>query len=172
MHYHDDVIKWKHFPRYWPFVRGIHRSPVNSQHKGQWHRTFMFSLICAWINRWVNNREADDLRRYRAHYDVIVMLYLTGRRHGSVPWVTNTQGFYNAMIGARLFWVGFIVFKNVVPMEKPYIYGHAVWFKEKKYIFTGNWDPTGLYVPISVTHDTYAILRGGKMQKWNNKSDY
>ena len=32
---HDDVIKWKHFPRYWPFVRGIHRSPVNSQHKGQ-----------------------------------------------------------------------------------------------------------------------------------------
>ena len=31
---HDDVIKWKHFPRYWPFVRGIHRSPVTSQHKG------------------------------------------------------------------------------------------------------------------------------------------
>ena len=27
---HDDVIKWKHFPHYWPFVRGIHRSPVNS----------------------------------------------------------------------------------------------------------------------------------------------
>ena len=25
---HDDVIKWKHFPRYWPIVRGIHRSPV------------------------------------------------------------------------------------------------------------------------------------------------
>ena len=33
---HDDVIKWKLFPRYWPFVRGIHRSPVNSPHKGQW----------------------------------------------------------------------------------------------------------------------------------------
>ena len=33
---HDDVIKWKNFPRYWPFVRGIHRSPVNSQNKGQW----------------------------------------------------------------------------------------------------------------------------------------
>ena len=25
---HDDVNKWKHFPRYWPFVRGIHQSPV------------------------------------------------------------------------------------------------------------------------------------------------
>ena len=43
---HDDVIKWKHFPRYWPFVRGIHRSPVYSPHKGQWRGTFMFSLIC------------------------------------------------------------------------------------------------------------------------------
>ena len=26
-----------------------------------------------WINGWVNNREAGDLRRHRAHYDVIVM---------------------------------------------------------------------------------------------------
>ena len=70
---HDDVIKWKHFPRYWPFVRGIHRSPVNSPHKGQWRGALMFTLICARINGWVNNREAGDLRRYRAHYDVIVM---------------------------------------------------------------------------------------------------
>ena len=51
---HDDVIKWKHFPRYWPFVRGIHRSPVNSPHKGQWREALMFSLICVWINGWVN----------------------------------------------------------------------------------------------------------------------
>ena len=70
---HDDVIKWKHFPRDWPFVRGIHRSPVNSPHKGQWRGALMFSLICAWINDWVNNREAGDLRRHRAHFDVIVM---------------------------------------------------------------------------------------------------
>ena len=39
---HDDVIKWKHFPRYWPFVWGIHRSPVNSPHKGQWRGALMF----------------------------------------------------------------------------------------------------------------------------------
>ena len=70
---HDDVIKWKHFPRYWPFVRGIHRSPVNSPHKGQWRGALMFSLICVWINGWVNNREAGDLRHYRVHYDVTVM---------------------------------------------------------------------------------------------------
>ena len=54
--YHNDVIKWKHFPCYWPFVRGIHRSPVNSPHKGQWRGALMFSLICARINVWVNNR--------------------------------------------------------------------------------------------------------------------
>ena len=70
---HDDVIKWKHFPRYWPFVRGIHRSPGNSPHKGQWRGALMISLICVWINGWVYNREAGDLRRYRAHYDVTVM---------------------------------------------------------------------------------------------------
>ena len=70
---HDDVIKWKHFPRYWPFVRGIHRSPVNSPHKGQWRGALMFTLIWARINAWVNNREAGDLRRYRTHSDVIVM---------------------------------------------------------------------------------------------------
>ena len=66
-------IKWKRFPRYWPFVWGIHRSPVNSSHKGQWRGALIFSLICVWINGWVNNREAGDLRRYRAHYDVTVM---------------------------------------------------------------------------------------------------
>ena len=68
------LIKWKHFPRYWPFVRGIHRSQVNCPHKGQSRRAFMFSLICAWINCWVNNGEAGDLIRHRAHYDVILML--------------------------------------------------------------------------------------------------
>ena len=84
---HDDVIKWKHFPRYWPFVRGIHRSPVNSPHKGQWRGALMFSLMCVWINGWVNNREAGDLRHYRAHHDVTVMIWeesiasLAARKH-------------------------------------------------------------------------------------------
>ena len=44
---HDDVIKWKHFPRYWPFVPGIHRGRWR-MHKGQWRGTLMFSLICVW----------------------------------------------------------------------------------------------------------------------------
>ena len=43
---HNDVIKWKHFPRNWPFVRGIHRSPVNSPHKGQWRGALMLCFSC------------------------------------------------------------------------------------------------------------------------------
>ena len=56
-----------------PFVRRIHRSPVNSPHKGQWHRALMFSLICTWTNGWVNNRYTGDFRRHRAYYDATSM---------------------------------------------------------------------------------------------------
>ena len=53
----------------------MHRSPVNSLHKGQWRGALMLSVICAWISGCVNNREAGDLRRHWAHYDVAVMVY-------------------------------------------------------------------------------------------------
>ena len=65
---------WRHqletFSALLAIMRGIHRSPVNSPHKDQWCGALMFSLICVWINGWVNNREAGNLRRYRAYYDV------------------------------------------------------------------------------------------------------
>ena len=72
---YDDVIKWKLFSAYWPFVRGIHRSQVNSAHKGKWRGALMFSMISVWINSRVNNREAGDLRRHRLPYDVIVTIF-------------------------------------------------------------------------------------------------
>ena len=87
--------RWRHqretFPRYWPFVRGIHRSPGKSPHKGQWRWALMFSLICARINGWVNNGEAGDLRRNRVHYDVIVLLMLLEelKLFVSVHWSTR-----------------------------------------------------------------------------------
>ena len=93
--FHDDVIKWKHFPRYWPFVREIHRSPVNSPHKGQWRGALMFTLICARIKGWVNNRETGDLRRNRAHYDVIVMF--------GVFYDINLNKLLNKVSGCRWF---------------------------------------------------------------------
>ena len=54
-------------------MKHMSRWPVNSLHKEQWRGALTFSFICAWINAWVNNREAGDLRRHRAHYDVTVM---------------------------------------------------------------------------------------------------
>ena len=56
----------------------VGNSPVTGEfpHKCQWCRALMFSLICAWINNWVNNHEAGNLRCHRAHYDVIVMTTL------------------------------------------------------------------------------------------------
>ena len=83
---HDDVIKWKHFPRYWSFVRGIHRSPVNSPHKGQWREALMVSLICAWTNGIINNRDSGDLRRHRAHYDANGMKMLHNLHWAHTPW--------------------------------------------------------------------------------------
>ena len=68
----DDVIKWTHFPLYWPVSR-IHR---DSPHKHQWRGALMFSLICTWTN----NRYAGDLRHH--HYDVIVMRPAFFHLHG------------------------------------------------------------------------------------------
>ena len=78
---HDGVIKWKHFPRYWSFVRGIHRSPADSPHKDQWRGALMFSLICVWTNGWANNRGAGDLRHHRGCYDVTVINFAVKSKH-------------------------------------------------------------------------------------------
>ena len=92
---HDNVIKWKPFSRCW--------SSVNSPHKDQWRGVLMFSLICAWTNARVHNRDAGDLRHHRAHYDVAVMLYpaVTGRQisHCTVYW-TFTIIYLNSAVWA------------------------------------------------------------------------
>ena len=92
--FHDDVNKWKHFPRYWPFVRGIQLSPVNSPHKGRWRGALIFSLICAKINGWVSTHEAGDLRRHRAHYGVIVMQFYICQIDNNPP---NIQFWWTAV---------------------------------------------------------------------------
>ena len=65
------IFSWYHqmktFSTLLAVCAGIHRSPVNSLHKGQWCRAVMFS-------NWLNNREAGDLRCHCAHYDITVML--------------------------------------------------------------------------------------------------
>ena len=72
---HDDVIKWKYFPRYWPFGREIHWSPVDSPNKGQWRGALMFSLMCARTNGWAHNQDTGDFRRHGDHFDTIIIWF-------------------------------------------------------------------------------------------------
>ena len=76
---HDDVIKWTFSTL---LAIGAGNSPVtmNFPHKGQWQGALVFSLICTWINGWVNNRGAGDLRPHRTHYDGVVMGVCCGVR--------------------------------------------------------------------------------------------
>ena len=77
---HTCISWWRHqmetFSAFLALCAGNSPVPVNSPHKGQWRGALMFSFMYAWINDWVNNREAGDLRRQRGHYDVIVMLWV------------------------------------------------------------------------------------------------
>ena len=72
--YSEQNVPWRHqmetFSALLAICAGNSPVPGNSPHKSQWRGALMFSLICVWIN----NREAGDLRRYRAHYDVTVIL--------------------------------------------------------------------------------------------------
>ena len=70
-------LSWCHwmetFTALLALCEGNHRSLVDFPHKGQWRGALMFSLICTWTNVWANNRDAGELRRHCAHYDIIVM---------------------------------------------------------------------------------------------------
>ena len=62
---------------YWSFSKMTINGQRLIPHKGQWREVLMFSLICSRIKGWVGNREAGDLRRHRAYYDVILMMWAT-----------------------------------------------------------------------------------------------
>ena len=93
--YHVSCPWWRHqmetFSALLDICAGNSPVPVDSPHKGQWRGALMFSLICVWINGWVNNGEAGDLRRYRVHYDVSVLPF-TYRHIGCqvITWTTWT----------------------------------------------------------------------------------
>ena len=75
---HDDVIRWKHFPRYWPFVRVFTGDRWIPRPKASDTELWCFLFICALINGWVNNCQAGDLRCHRGNYGVTVMsLWIT-----------------------------------------------------------------------------------------------
>ena len=87
---YDDVIKWKYFPRYWTFVRGSHRSTLDSYHKGQWDGALMFSLICVWTrlnkqsSRWWFDSPARSLWRH-CNGKVVTMPTISGINNVTPP---------------------------------------------------------------------------------------
>ena len=54
--YHNDVMTWKRFPHYWPFVRGIRRSQ-DSLIKGKWRGVLTLLFIVS-LNRMLNKRSS------------------------------------------------------------------------------------------------------------------
>ena len=78
MRCHLSFTWWRHqmetFSALLAICAGNSLVAVNSPHKGQWRGALMFSFISVWINDWVNNREAGDLRRHHGHYDVNVIM--------------------------------------------------------------------------------------------------
>ena len=79
---HDNIIKWKHFPRYCPFVRGIHRSSLNSNHKGQWRGALIFSFFLiqtetSWIFLWTHKRKFVE-NKFNLHDNASSYIHLSG----------------------------------------------------------------------------------------------
>ena len=81
--------------------------PVNSPHKGQWRGALLFSLICAWINGWVNSRKAGDLRHHRAHYDVTVMGSFSSTKNDSTSCSISCREIIKIEIYLYVFWKEF-----------------------------------------------------------------
>ena len=150
--HHDDVIKWKHFPRCWSFVWGFHRSPVKSLYKDQWRGELMFSLSCAWINGWVNNHEVSDLRHHHAHYDGTVMW-----NHFVKSFVDQTS-FYEIILphNAVVCWKSDLRVKSFTlrTMESSSETQHSWWYiwASDKHINTGEW--VLLWIEIAVCQST------------------
>ena len=107
-------------------------SLVNSLHKGQWHGALMFSLICAWINSWVNNHEPGDLRRHCAHYDVTIM-YHTSQMLVEPPYpflvqtsIMSTAFLWNSAWGELLAYPLICLYHVLIPV-KPWASIGRIW---------------------------------------------
>ena len=70
---HDDVIKRKHFRVTGPLCGEVTRDRWIPRTKASDAELGCFLLSAPWINGWVSNGDAGDLRRHHAHYYVIVM---------------------------------------------------------------------------------------------------
>ena len=80
-------------------------SPVTGEFPAQKPvtRSFMFSLICVWMNDWVNNYEAGDFRRHGGHYGVTVMFVSNDRIiHWRVKYILTRFGLWIYKVFVKL----------------------------------------------------------------------
>ena len=96
---HDDGIKWKPFLRYWTFVRGIHRPPLNFPRKRQWRGVLMFPWSVPWISGWVTIVRLVIWDAIALIFDVIVMV-TAAKLHLSDIWsvreITKSSSTFSA----------------------------------------------------------------------------
>ena len=118
--------------------------PGNSPHKGQWRGALMFSLICAWIYGWVNNREAGDLRRHRAHNDVTVMRcpkeHESGRCHQMETFFRLTGPFFIGIVFS-IWNMVYCRYMIILLATKCHIWRHWAVACAKNYFFLAIWWP-------------------------------
>ena len=144
--HHDDIMEWKHFPRYWPFVREIHRSPVNSPHRCRWREALMYSLVRTWAGGWIHTRDGSDSRRHRVHYDVTVVMMrlstalvlcavnLLQRSHRGVPHglpirVMYVVPLWDARVNKVLAFLLCVVFNTMSYPTAMKLRMYSIWFK-------------------------------------------
>ena len=138
---HDDVIKWKHFPRYWPFVRGIHWWLVDSPHKGQWRGAFMLYLICAWTNGWENNQAPmiwDAIAFIMTSLWCAPLLLITCKCVNNV-WIVHTKSFFK--IGNLL--------QNTFVVPKPSLVFISIFLNTATgldWVFLAQWEVHGRHI--------------------------
>ena len=105
-YFHDNVIKWKHFRVPCHLCREFagHRWIPRTKASDAW--LWLFFFICAWMNGWVNNREAVDLRRHRTHYDVAIMwpsMTMVSRYQGTVAHIVLSNGLFKSRCTVYLY---------------------------------------------------------------------
>ena len=124
--------------------------PMNSPHKGQWRGALMFSLTCVWINGWINNREAGDLRRYRAHSDVIVMRNVVFQ-----GWITFFNSLWTMYAGKEMQFT----FDVCVSLSWNYDYAMTWNHVSHYWPFEGKgWSPMDFLHKRSVIRNLYAFV--------------
>ena len=150
-------------------------APVKSPHKGQWRGALMFSLICVWINGWVNRREAGDLRRYRAHSDVIVMFNL--KTNFPVIWILRYEDETAVRpIALELRWYSWVAISRVRNNNSIRSWLYSWMYKGVSMMISSIGDIFSVTGPLwgeSTSHQWIPLTKAsdGELNGWTNNGD-